>query len=414
MNEPLVPENKYNFFKVDEAEEGTERDSENESENKRSPVEIAQQYAIMKRIEQMIPESSINAKISSKERKYPLKMQKTTVGKEDSVDVDQDIFPLMPDFGIYVVEYDVPGLPKKTLYCFSSLGPGAWLACINAHGRYHIASHAPSAIRLPDSGDHSIKVLTRDSVQVDFPWGSNPVVYVKGVKIGSLPLVAIAAKSTCGRPFTSRFVSSNDTGIYYLSGTNLVYYTWASLTALEFNAGTVLQTDALDFDLTTDSYVCITNRNTLTKDNEDVADIKSNPSHERLTTVAIVGSQAICSGTVKGNADRAVVLAYQLTGTFQDSVTVQVMRNCASYCNDGICWIRPAGARHGHAAFIAVERYRYVHLVAVDSHGKLSVRSRVDVGGGEFRRIMCVSQFDAVGEFIVGGWKWIKKISVNM
>ena len=63
MNEPLVPEKKYKFFIVDEAEEdeeeGTERDSGNQSENKRSPVEIAQQYATIKRIDQVLPESSI-------------------------------------------------------------------------------------------------------------------------------------------------------------------------------------------------------------------------------------------------------------------------------------------------------------------------------------------------------------------
>lgn len=72
MNEPLVPEKKYKFFIVDEAEEdeeeGTERDSGNQSENKRSPVEIAQQYATIKRIDQVLPESSINAKILMKSK----------------------------------------------------------------------------------------------------------------------------------------------------------------------------------------------------------------------------------------------------------------------------------------------------------------------------------------------------------
>lgn len=72
MNEPLVPEKKYKIFIVDEAEEdeeeGTERDSGNQSENKRSPVEIAQQYATIKRIDQVLPESSINAKILIKSK----------------------------------------------------------------------------------------------------------------------------------------------------------------------------------------------------------------------------------------------------------------------------------------------------------------------------------------------------------
>ena len=74
-----------------------------------------------------------------------------------------------------------------------------------------------------------MRILTRDSVQVIFHWQSKPVVYINGIKTGSLQHTIKSTKCFDGYTFTDRFTMGNDTGIYYLSDTNLVYCTWASL-----------------------------------------------------------------------------------------------------------------------------------------------------------------------------------------
>ena len=258
-------------------------------------------------------------------------------------------------------------------------------------------------------------MLTRDSVQVVFPFNATPAVYIRGIKRGSLQHYTKSISCSDERPFTSRFVMSDDTGVYYLSTTNcLVYYTWASLSMSKFDSGSILQRGVIDFDLMSDSCDCITERNKLTKDGADIAIIKLVPYRRRLTTVGIVGSHAVCSATMTD--DTAVILAYDMNGVFESSVTIQVT-NGRKQANDGICWIMPADVTHGHAAFIAVERRRYVHLVAIDSHGRLSVISRVDMTSSEHplrTGITCISAYDIAGQFTVGGYMWIKKISVKI
>ena len=272
---------------------------------------------------------------------------------------------------------------------------------------YTVNTRSCTAEKTPDGyGKMIMKTLTRDSVQVVFPWLSKPVVYVNGNKKGSLQHTIKSTTCSGGCAFTDRFIMGNDTGIYYLSGTNLVYCTWASLSMLDFNTCSIFQKDIIDFDLTSNSYVCITTRNTLTKDCVDMSDIKSNACYRHLTTIGIVGSHAVCVATM--TEDESVILAYDMNGVFESSMTIQVTNS-----KDGICYIRPAGVTLGYAAFIAVERHRYVHLVAIDSFGKLSVRSRVEMPS-KYPSITCVTAYADEGQFIVGGNRWIKKISVKM
>ena len=141
-----------------------------------------------------------------------------------------------------------------------------------------------------------------------------------------------------------------------------------------------------------------------------MSDIKSKACHRHLTTIGIVGRHAVCSATVTD--DTAVIQVYDMNGVFESSVMIKVTKS-KKQGNDGICWIKSAGVTHGHAAFIAVERHRFVHLVDIDSHGKLSVTSRVEMPKSTYP-IWCVSEYDIEGQFIVGGYQWIKKISVKM
>ena len=240
-----------------------------------------------------------------------------------------------------------------------------------------------------------VKMLTKDSVQIVFSWNKTPAVYVNDIKTGSLQHTVKSTKCSDSYRISSRFITSNDTGVYYLSHTSLVCYTWASLSMSKFDACSILQTDVIDFDLNDDSCVCITTRNTLTKDGVDMSDIKSLPCHRHLTTVGIVGSHAVCSAIVTD--DTAVILAYDMNGVFESSVMIQVTKSSNKQGNDGICWIMPAGVTHGHTAFIAVERRRYVHLVVIDSQGKLSVTSRVEVTLTKNSEITCVSTYDIEG-----------------
>ena len=321
--------------------------------------------------------------------------------------------PATHDYDMHDEDYKIDGLMKPgVVYSFNKSTTDTWIACTGNHGRYMIDSSACTAKQMTNSAENLVmKILTRDSVQVLFPFDKTPAVYVNGIKTGSLKHAIKSIGCSDGYRFKSRFIGSSDTGIYYLSGTNLVYYTWASLSMLDFKACSILQQDVIDFDLTSNSYVCITTRNTFTKDGVDMSDIKSKACHRHLTTIGIVGSHAVCSATVTDNS--AVIQAYGMNGVFESSVMIQVAKGPNKGGNEGICWIMPAGVTHGHAAFIAVERYRYVHLVAIDSHGKLSVTSRVEVTKSPYP-IMCVSAYDIEGQFIVGGNKWIKKISVKM
>ena len=310
-------------------------------------------------------------------------------------------------------DYVVDGLPTDDyLYSFSKSSNGAWLACYKSDS-YAIDSRACSARKMADSAERcAMKMVTRDSVQIVFQMNSKPLVYVNDIKTGSLQHKIKSTKCSDGYGITSRFITSNDTGVYYLSDTNLVCCTWASLSMSKFDACSILQADVIDFDLTSDSYVCITTRNTLAIDGDDMSDIKSKASYRHLTTVGIIGSHAVCSATLTD--DSAVILAYDMNGVFESSVMIQVTKSYYNKGNDGICWIMPADVTHGHAAFIAVERHNYVHLVVIDSHGKLSVTSRVEVTKSQHPRIYCVSAHDVEGRFIVGGRQWIKKISVKM
>ena len=328
--------------------------------------------------------------------------------------------PSMPDYVLHAEDYVIDGLPVSGyLISFNKSANDVWMACFD-HGNslwlsrreenYMVNSQSCTAEKMPGSTERQImKTLTRDSVQVVFPWESKPVVYVNGIKTGSLQHTIKSTKCSYGYAFTSRFIMGNDTGIYYLSDTNLVYCTWASLSMLDFNACSILQKDIIDFDLTSNSYVCITTRNTLTKDGVDVSDIKSKACYRDLTTIGIVGSHAICAATVTDDA--SVILAYDMNGVFESSVTIQLKKDYIQ-AKDGICYIKSAGVAHGHAAFLVFERRQYVHLVVIDSRGKLSVRSRVEMPSNPI--ITCVAAYDDAGQFIVGSCQWIKKISVKM
>ena len=317
-----------------------------------------------------------------------------------------------PVYAMHADDYIIDGLPtNESLYSFNKLTPFAWLACASSSTRFAIDSRARSGYRMADGVQSDVmKMLTRDSVQVVFAYGSTPTVYVNGIKTGYLEHTIKTTMCSDRKYFTSRFIMSSETGFFYLSATNLVYYTWAGISKPKFDACSILQKDVIDFDLTSDSYVCITTRNTLTKDGDDISDIKSLPCHRHLTTIGIVGNHAVCSATVTD--DTAVILAYDMNGVFESSVMIQVTKG-QKLGNDGICWIKSAGVTHGHAAFIAVERHRYVHLVVIDSHGKLSVTSRVEMTKSH-DTIMCVAAYDVEGRFIVSGSGWIKKISVKM
>ena len=122
---------------------------------------------------------------------------------------------------------------------------------------------------------------------------------MNGVKIAGLLQHTIkSTRCSNNNIFTDRFIGDNDTGIYYLSGTNLIHYTWASLSNSILSEDSILQKDVIDFDLTSNSYISITTRNTLTKDGIDISDIKSQICYKHLTTVAVVGSHSVCAATV--------------------------------------------------------------------------------------------------------------------
>ena len=103
----------------------------------------------------------------------------------------------------------------------------------------------------------------------------------------------------------------------------------------------------------------------------------------------------------------SVILAYDMKGKLESFTKIQVDSN------DGICFIRPAGVTHGHAACIAVERRRYIHLAVIDTQGKIAVRSRIDAISNQYP-IFSVSPYGCAGQFIVGGYQCVKKISVMM
>ena len=125
-----------------------------------------------------------------------------------------------------------------------------------------------------------------------------------------------------------------------------------------------------------------------------------------MTTIGIAGSHTVCTATVTDH--KAVILAYDMNGVFESIAKIQLTES-----KDGICFIRPAGVTLGYAAFIAVERRRCIHLVVIDSHGKLSVRSCVEMPSSSYG-IMSVTAYDDAGQFIVGAYNWITKISVKM
>ena len=321
--------------------------------------------------------------------------------------------PAMPAYTMHQEDYVIDGLQTpESLFSFNMTADGAWTACFGHRDRYAIDSRSRTARKIADSSESVVmKMLTKDSVQVVFPWESKPVVYINGIKTGSLLHTIKSIRGSDGCPFTGRFVGGNDTGVYYLSATNLVYCTWASLSKSKFSACSILQKDVIDFDLTSNSNACITTRNTLTKNGVDMSDIKSKACHRDLTTIGIVGSHVVCVATMTD--DESVILAYDMKGVFESSAIIQVMKG-KNDGNVGICYIRPAGVTHDHAVFIAVERRRYVHLLDIDLDGKLSVRSRVEILSSDQYPIYSVTAYNDAGQFIVGGYKWIKKISVNM
>ena len=224
-----------------------------------------------------------------------------------------------PAYAMHAEDYVVDGLPADGwLDSFNKSTPGSWIACAGNYTRYAIDSREDSAYKMADGAEsYVMKMLTKDSVQVVFQRNATAAVYLSGIEAGSLQHDIKSITCSDGYTFSSRFITSNDTGVYYLSDTNLVCYTWASLSMLDFNACSILQTDVIDFDLSSDSYVCITTRNTLTKDGVDMSDTKSLPCHRHLTTVGIVGSHTVCSATVTD--DSVVIQAYDMNGVFESS-----------------------------------------------------------------------------------------------
>ena len=95
---------------------------------------------------------------------------------------------------------------------------------------------------------------------------------------------------------------NSPTGIYYLSEENLIHSTWASLWISDMHACSILQKDIIDFDLTSNSYIGITTRNTQTKDGVNISYIKSRIFYRRLTVIGTISSQLTCTAIWHSNA----------------------------------------------------------------------------------------------------------------
>ena len=124
------------------------------------------------------------------------------------------------------------------------------------------------------------------------------------------------------------------TGIYYLSGSVLKHSTTAILSISDIHVCSLLQKVVIDFDLTSNSYISIMTRDTLTRDGIDISDIKSHICYRCLTATGTIGSRSICGATVDDGI--AAILAYETNAVFEDCVKLKVM-NSNDGGNDSIC-----------------------------------------------------------------------------
>ena len=124
-----------------------------------------------------------------------------------------------------------------------------------------------------------------------------------------------------------------------------------------------------------------------------------------------------------GLNDIAILASVGPRGHFRSSLELQLTRNrYKTASNPRIYCLRPAFERRGRAVTLAIERDGVCHLVGMTARGRLAMIMRLSNMADRGREyvmpnyevVLCVSDAGVEGEFVLGGYCWMKKLTVKL
>ena len=119
--------------------------------------------------------------------------------------------------------------------------------------------------------------------------------------------------------------------------------------------------------------------------------------------------------------DTACLVAVGLRGHFRSSIDIQMNRNNHKTDHPDIYCQRTAFERGCKAVILAIERDGVCHLIGLASSGRLTMINKLPnmADGREYpysnyEIILSVAETDKEGEFILGEYCWIKKLTLKL
>ena len=200
---------------------------------------------------------------------------------------------------------------------------------------------------------------------------------------------------------------------------NLATLKWSDLRYRNYTAMQVIDNNVLDLSMSKDGVGLLFIHDKLKLPSGMSFDLKEVNDKAEWTNLDRVAKHWIATGNVN---DTAIFASVGLRGYLKSSLNIRLTSNSYEtkkpphiYC------IRTAFERRGKAVILAIERDGICHLIGMTSRGKLSIIERLsNITDGQnyphpnYKVILSEVQSGREGEFILGGYCWIKKLTLKL
>ena len=247
-------------------------------------------------------------------------------------------------------------------------------------------------------------------------------VLIDGEKKANINVSVISEECKNGWCTANRFIQHRGDDIYYRDVYDRLHtLKWSDIEAGNYSPEqVVVANNVQDFSMSQDGVGVLNTNGKLKLPSGISFNLNSVSAEAKWTNLDKVANHWIATG---GLNDTAILASVGPRGHFRSSLELQLTRNrYKTASHPRIYCLRPAFERRGRAVILAIERDGVCHLVGMTARGRLATVTRLsnmadrgrEYAMPNYEVVLCVSDDGVEGEFVLGGYCWMKKLALKL